>query len=345
MKVLGIETSCDETAAAIVTDQREVLSSVVASQLQVHAPYGGVVPELASRQHVQDLPRVVDEALRAAHIGWADVDGVAATHGPGLMGALLVGLTWAKAAAWARELPFIGVNHLEGHLLASELNHPDLPYPFIGLVASGGHTSLFFVSAGDPPSYTLLARTRDDAVGEAFDKVAKLLGLPYPGGPSIEKVAQEQPASEAVRFTLPRMKDGSLDFSYSGLKTAVRYLLAKRDTHAEPITTAEIATGFQNTIIQDLLKKALEAIHRHPARALVLTGGVAANRPLREAFARAAHEKQLPFFCPPIEWCTDNAAMIAAVGARHLAAGQRSGWDLPAVPNLELAVRVQTTVE
>ncbi len=345
MKILGIETSCDETAAAVVTDQREVLSSVVASQLNVHAPYGGVVPELASRQHVRDLPRIAAEALSRAHLSWSDVDGIAATHGPGLMGALLIGLTWAKAAAWARGLPFIGVNHLEGHLLACELNHSLLPYPFIGLVASGGHTSLYYVAAGDPPSYELLARTRDDAVGEAFDKVAKLLGLPYPGGPAIGKAAQEQPTVNTVRFTLPKMKDGSLDFSYSGLKTAVRYLLAKQDSRTVPLTVAEIATAFQRTIIQDLLAKALAAARRRPVQALVLTGGVAANRPLREAFARAAHENHLPFFCPPVEWCTDNAAMIAAVGARHLAVGQRSGWDLPAVPNLELAVLAKTGAE
>jgi len=334
MKILGIETSCDETAAAIVTNKREVLSSVVASQLKVHAPYGGVVPELASRQHLQDLPLVVEKAFRNAHLNWEDIDGVAVTYTPGLMGALLVGLSWAKAVAFARDLPFIGVNHLEGHLYAAELDHPLLPYPFIGLVTSGGHTSLYLVEASDLPRYQLLARTRDDAVGEAFDKVAKLLGLPYPGGPAIERVANSGPAT-SIRFTVPRMKDGSWDFSYSGLKTAVRYLLETQRREGKAISAAEIAAAFQQTIIDDLLKKTLAAMQVHPVHALVLTGGVAANRPLREAFATAAQEHNIPFFCPPIEWCTDNAAMIAAVGARYLMAGKRSSWDLPAIASLE----------
>lgn len=335
MKILGIESSCDETSAAVVTEKREVLSTVVASQLEVHAPFGGVVPELASRQHLRDLPRVVNETLKMAGLDWDEIDGVAATCGPGLMGALLVGLTWGKAAAFARGLPFIGVNHLEGHLFASELNHPPLPYPFVGLVASGGHTNLYWVTSGDLPEYKLLASTRDDAVGEAFDKVAKLLGLPYPGGPAIEKAARQHPQTD-IQFTLPRMKDGSYDFSYSGMKTAVRYLLENSKKEGTTLAVGEIAAAFQNTIVQDLVKKTFTVIQDHEVHALVLTGGVAANRPLREAFAAAAHDAGIPFFSPPMEWCTDNAAMIASVGARYLAAGKKSPWNLPAFANVGL---------
>ncbi len=335
MKILGIETSCDETAAAIVTQEQHVLASIVASQMHVHAPYGGVVPELASRQHLRDLPRVVEEAFQQADLGWDDIDGIAVTYAPGLMGALLVGLSWAKAAAFAGQLPFIGVNHLEGHLFAAELNQPPLPYPFLGLVASGGHTCLYLVHSGDLPDYELLAKTRDDAVGEAFDKVAKLLGLPYPGGPAIESAASaSQPTS--LKFTVPRMKDGSLDFSYSGLKTAVRYLLETQAKEGKTYSAEEIAAAFQKTIVDDLVRKTLLTMQAHPVKALVLTGGVAANRPLRERFTVAAKAKNLPFFCPPIAWCTDNAAMIAAVGARYLKAGKRSDWNLPAIANVEL---------
>lgn len=333
MLILGVETSCDETAAAVVAETGRVLSSVVASQLKLHAEYGGVVPELASRQHLRDLPRVAAEALERAGIGWDAVEGVAATHGPGLMGSLLVGLTWAKAAAFARGLPFIGVNHLEGHLRAVELGQPPLPRPFIGLVASGGHTSLYEVNAGR--NYRLLARTRDDAVGEAFDKVAKLLGLPYPGGPEVEKAARRASPSKRT-FTLPRMKDGSLDFSYSGLKTAVRYAVDEIRRRGETVDASEMAAAFQRTIIADLTAKTLRAAAETGSKAVALSGGVAANGPLRDALTAAARAAGLECRVPPREWCTDNAAMIAAVGAERLAAGERDGWELAAVPYLEL---------
>ncbi len=335
MNVLGIETSCDETAAAVVAASGEVLSSRVASQLELHAPYGGIVPEIASRQHLRDLPRTVSEVLRRAGMGWHDIQGVAATCGPGLMGALLTGLSWAKAAAWARALPFIGVNHLEGHLAAVELNQAALPRPFVGLVASGGHTSLYLVAAGQPARYSLLASTRDDAVGEAFDKVAKLLGLSYPGGPAIERIAGNK-EPDKIKFSRPRMKDGSLAFSYSGLKTAVRYLVEKARQRGEEIDSSEVAAAFQQAVIRDLIHKSLKAVKQHGARALALTGGVAANRLLRKTLATEAAKINLPFYCPPIEWCTDNAAMIALAGARRLSLGERSDWNLPAVPNLQL---------
>ncbi len=336
MLVLGIETSCDETSAAIADEQGQVRAVVVASQLQLHQPYGGVVPELASRQHSRDMARVVAETFSQAQCTWDDIGGVAATYGPGLMGALLVGLNYAKAAALARQCPFIGINHLEGHLIAPELNHHPMPKPFIGLVASGGHTSLYLVQGEPLARYELLANTRDDAVGEAFDKVAKLLGLPYPGGPAIEKAAR-QARGTLPRFSLPRMKDGSLEFSYSGLKTAVRTLVDRKKKNGESLDIPEIAAAFQKTIVEDLLQKTMAHMERHHARGMVLTGGVAANQALREAFARVMAGRNLPFFSPPIKWCTDNAAMIAVAGAKRLMAGQRSEWDLEAVPNAKLA--------
>ncbi len=334
MKILGIETSCDETAAAVVTAEGEILSSVVASQMEVHAPFGGVVPELASRQHLRLLPGVVEQALVRAGVSWEGLGGIAVTRGPGLMGSLLVGLTFAKTAAWARDLPWVGVNHLEGHLLSAELGTAPLPRPFIGLVASGGHTNLYRVSSGEP-AYRLLARTRDDAVGEAFDKVAKLLGLPYPGGPAIQDAAGgKEPGF--LRFTSARMKDGTLAFSFSGIKTAVRYYLQAAAARGETVDAGEVAAAFQQAVVEDLVAKALRAVQDTGARALALTGGVAANEPLRRALSRAAAGAGVPFFVPAREWCTDNAAMIALAGVRHLAAGERSAWDLPAVPYLEL---------
>jgi N6-L-threonylcarbamoyladenine synthase len=336
MMVLGIETSCDETAAAIVTESGQVLGSCVASQLDVHAPFGGVVPELASRQHLRDLPRVVEKALQQSGLGWDRLDGIAATYGPGLVGALLVGLGWAKAAAWARNLPFIGVHHLEGHLAALTLEHANLPSPLLGLVASGGHTSLYLIEhARRPPHYQLISETRDDAVGEAFDKVAKLLGLPYPGGPAIEAAAESlQPT---WRFPLPRNKDGSNDFSYSGLKTAVRYYVEEKRKQQQPIQAAEVAAAFQLTVIDDLLRKTLLAAQEQKATAVALVGGVAANKKLRSALAAACSQRGLAFYTPSIRWCTDNAAMIAVAGVWHLQAGERSAWDLDAHSTVELA--------
>lgn len=336
MLVLGIETSCDETSAAIADETGQVRAVLIASQLKLHQPYGGVVPELASRQHIRDLPEMVSGVLKQAGLTWDLIEGVAATFGPGLMGALLVGLSYAKSVALARQLPFIGINHLEGHLIAPELNHHPIPKPFVGLIASGGHTNLYLVSEGDSsPPYTLLASTRDDAVGEAFDKVAKLLGLSYPGGPAIEQAANQATAT-IEPFSLPRMKDGSIQFSYSGLKTAVRYLVEKQKQTGEPVAVNNIAAAFQSAVIKDLVTKTIALVKRHHARGLVLTGGVAANQGLRTALAAAAEQINLPFFVPPIKWCTDNAAMIAVAGAKRLAAGERSPLDLAANPNAPL---------
>ena len=335
MITLGIETSCDETAAAVADAGGRILASVVASQLDLHAEYGGVVPELASRQHQRDVGRTAAEALRRAGVDWDGVEGVAATCGPGLLGALLVGLSWAKAAAFARGLPFVGVNHLEGHLVAAELGEPALPSPYLGLIASGGHTNLYLVPDTAQAGVALLAQTRDDAVGEAFDKVAKILGLSYPGGPAVQRAAEGREAG-GIRFSPPRMKDGSADFSYSGLKTAVRYAVEDiRRAGREPDVGA-VAAAFERTIVADLVNKTLAAAERHAVRGVTLTGGVAANRRLRDALGEAARRRGLVFKVPAVRLCTDNAAMIAAAGARRLAAGERHGWNLPADPRAPL---------
>ncbi len=341
MNLLGIETSCDETAAAVVEDGRTVLSSVVSSQVDLHARYGGVVPEIAGRAHIEALLPVVDEALAEAGCAAAAaadaglpapraLGAVAATVGPGLVGSLLVGISAAKSLALAWDVPFVGVNHLEGHLYAALLEDADLPLPAVVLLVSGGHTLLVEMTA--PGSYRLLGRTADDAAGEAFDKVARFLGLGYPGGPAVERSARDgDPA--AIAFPRP-MRDEGLAFSFSGLKTAVVHYV--RD-HPD-VPTPDVAASFQQAVVDVLVHKALGAARRSGARSLCLAGGVAANGPLRAATLAACDAAGLRAFLPSRSMCTDNAAMIAAAGYYRLASDGPTPLDAGAVPGLAFPV-------
>jgi N6-L-threonylcarbamoyladenine synthase len=331
--VLGIESSCDETAAAVVADGRRIVSSVVASQDEIHAPYGGVVPELASRRHIEVIVPVVERALGEARVSLADVDGIAVTHGPGLVGSLLVGTSLAKSLAWVHGKALVGVNHLEGHIFASFLTDDPPDYPFLALVVSGGHTALYHARA--PRQYGLVGQTRDDAAGEAFDKVAKLLGLGFPGGPLIQRTA-ERGDPTAVAFAPARMTDGARDFSFSGIKTSVS-LYVKRHAPLSPPQVADVAASFQATVVRTLVRKTIAAATQLGVRRVVLTGGVAANGPLRASLAEEAAAHSIRLHVPPRQLCTDNAAMIAAAGSARLAAGERAALTLNAIPDLALA--------
>jgi N6-L-threonylcarbamoyladenine synthase len=328
VRVLGIETSCDETAAAVVEDGRRALSDVVATQIEIHRRWGGVVPELASRNHVVQVMPVIEEALSTAG-GAEGIDAIAVTSGPGLVGALLVGVQVAKALAMAWEKPLVGVNHLEGHLLAAFLGETPPEFPFLGLVVSGGHTSLYLASGfGD---YRLLGQTRDDAAGEAFDKGAKLLGLPYPGGVAIDQLAR-QGQRRAVKFPRAVIKGADLDFSFSGLKTALLHHVRKHGV-PEGAGLADLCASYQEAIVGALVQKAFRAARRFQLPRLVLAGGVAANSRLRAAAQeQAAEYDDLQVIVPAVRLCTDNAAMIAVAGTHALERGLRSGADLNADP-------------
>lgn len=329
---LGIESSCDETAAAVVDlSGPKVLSNVIASQNAVHAEYGGVVPELASRQHLRMIGPVLRQALSEAGCELKDLSGIAVTYGPGLAGSLGVGLSAAKGLALAQKLPWLGVDHLEGHLLAAFLEHPGLSYPFLGLVVSGGHSSLYAVSG--PQSRERLARTRDDAVGEAFDKVAKLLDLGFPGGPALDKAAAGYQGSAAPSFPVAQLKDGSLDFSFSGLKTSLRLHIEKAKAEGT-LDIPAVAAGFQAAAIRPLISRALEAARRTGYTKLVVGGGVAANSYLRRELPVACGREGVEVFLPSLSLCVDNAAMIAYAGGLRLLKGERSEYDLGVAPNL-----------
>ena len=330
--VLGIETSCDETAAAVVTDGGDVLSDVVRSQIALHAPYGGVVPEIASRDHARAVVPVVREALARAGTSIAEIDGVAVTARPGLSGALLVGLQIAKGIAWAAEKPLVGVDHLVGHLLAVFLRRDEAPpptYPFVALLASGGHTALYRVDGPRVEAVRELGATRDDAAGEAFDKVAKLLGLGYPGGPVIDRLATEgDPARARDAVPKPMARRDSLEFSFSGIKSAVARHVASRGGPPEGQALADLCAAFQGTVVDTLVQKTVRAAQREGLEQIVIAGGVAANKGLRARLSAECARRGLRLFVPAFESCTDNAAMIAYAGAIRLAAGERDGMDL-----------------
>lgn len=343
MKILGIETSCDDTAAAVVEDGKIILSSVVSSQEEVHRKYGGVVPELASRKHIENIVPVIKAALCEAGVNISDLEGVAVTRGPGLIGSLLVGISAAKGLAYAAGLPLTGVNHLEAHFTAAEFEF-DILYPTVAMVVSGGHTSLYYVRY--PGSFELLGRTLDDAAGEAFDKVAKLLGLGYPGGPVIEKEA-EKCIGEPVSYPRITLSKDSLDFSFSGLKTAViahvRKILGSNGrifrgrifgTELDKETISRIAAGFQKAVVEVLVDKAFMAARMRKVYSIIFSGGVACNGLLRKLAHNRARETGIKVFFPSPRLCTDNAAMVAAVGYRNLLRGIRAGLDLDAVSRI-----------
>jgi N6-L-threonylcarbamoyladenine synthase len=340
MLVLGIETSCDETAAAIVRDGREILSSVIASQVETHKRYGGVVPEIASREHLDKIVPIVAEAFAQAGLKPNDIDGIAVTIGPGLVGSLLVGVSYAKAMAFALKKPLVGVNHIEGHVYSVAFGNPPVEYPALALIVSGGHSNLFFVP--EPGKYKVIARTRDDAAGEAFDKVAKMLGLSYPGGPIIEKLAREGNPKK-VKFSVPRMGDGSPDFSFSGLKTAVTKHV--RESGLQPVANGEepsqtikdLAASFQSVVVRSLVGTTERIAADYAPKTLIVAGGVACNQALRDASQEAASRIGIPAYFPSRHLSTDNAAMIAAAGTVKLQAGERAGFDL----NADVTLRLQ----
>ncbi len=336
MLILGIDTSCDDTSCAVVQDGWKVLSNVVSSQVDLHARYGGVVPEIASRKHLETMTPVMSEALSAASVSLADIGAVAVTSGPGLLGSLLVGLCFGKSLAYALGLPLVGVHHLEGHIYANFLREDQPEFPLLNLVVSGGHSDLILMR--DHGSYELLGETRDDAAGEIFDKVARELGLPFPGGPYLDRAA-DRGDPEYVEFAHPKIEGGQCDFSFSGMKT--RALQALRGLHAEgeavPAATVEgISASLRAAVVRDLLYNVPEVLGKSGARSFAISGGVAANSLLRRESEQLCRKLGVPLYIPPRELCTDNGAMIAAAGFRRLLAGRTAGPDLNAEAGLSL---------
>ena len=333
MLILGIESSCDETAAAVTRDGREVLSNVINTQIELHKKYGGVVPEVASRRHIEVIDGVIDEALGEANVTFDDVDAIAVTYGPGLVGALLVGVSTAKALAYALNKPLIPVHHIKGHITANYVAHKDLEPPFVCLVASGGHSHIVY--AEDYTHYEIMGRTRDDAAGEAFDKIARVLGLGYPGGPLMDKLAKEGDP-KAVAFPRVRMDGASLDFSFSGVKTAVLNYLHKLDQNGETYNKADIAASFQDAVTDVLCEHTIEAAMIKNSKTIAIAGGVAANSALRKKMTEEAGKKGIRVLYPEPVLCTDNAVMIACAGYYEYLNGTRADLTLNAVPSLRL---------
>ncbi len=334
--ILAIESSCDETAASVVKNGRCVLSNIISSQIAIHTLYGGVVPEIASRKHIEKINQVVEAALKEADVTLDDIDAIGVTYGPGLVGALLVGVAEAKAIAYAKKKPLVGVHHIEGHVSANYIEHPDLEPPFLCEIISGGHTHLVIVK--DYGSFEILGRTRDDAAGEAFDKVARAIGLGYPGGPKIDKLAKEG-NPHAIDFPRAHMEDAPYDFSFSGVKSAVLNHLNKCRMTGEPIVEADIAASFQQAVVDVLVDNAIRAAKDYHMDRLAIAGGVASNGALRAAMEAACEKEGIRFYRPSSIFCTDNAAMIGVAAYYEYRKGTRHGWDLNAVPNLKLGER------
>lgn len=336
VKILAIESSCDETAAAVVVNGREVRSNVISSQIALHTLYGGVVPEIASRKHIEKINQVITQALEDADTTLEEIDAIGVTYGPGLVGALLVGVAEAKAIAYAAKKPLVGVHHIEGHICANYIENKDLEPPFLCLVASGGHTHL--VKVADYGKYEIIGRTRDDAAGEAFDKVARAIGLGYPGGPKIEKKAKEG-NDKAIVFPKAKVAENPYDFSFSGLKSAVLNYINGCKMKRQEINEADIAASFQKAVIDVLVEHAVHAAKEYRIDKFAIAGGVASNQTLREAMEKACKERGIQFYHPSSIFCTDNAAMIGSAAYYEYLQGRRDGWDLNAVPNLKLGER------
>lgn len=334
--ILAIESSCDETAASVVKNGRTVLSNIISSQIDLHKLYGGVVPEIASRKHIEKINQVIEEALKEAEVELDDLDAIGVTYGPGLVGALLVGVAEAKAISFAKNIPLVGVHHIEGHISANYIENLDLEPPFLCLVVSGGHTHLVIVK--DYGEFEILGRTRDDAAGEAFDKVARAIGLGYPGGPKIDKLSRQGNAY-AMDFPKAKVADAPYDFSFSGVKSAVLNHLNKCRMQGEPIVEADIAASFQRCVVEVLVEHAISAAKDSHISKLAIAGGVASNQTLRSAMEKACQENGIRFYHPSPILCTDNAAMIGAAAYYEYLKGTRHGWDLNAVPNLKLGER------
>lgn len=334
--ILAMESSCDETAAAVVKNGREVLSNVIYSQVELHAVYGGVVPEIASRKHIEKIDQVIDQALKEADVELKDLSAVAVTYGPGLVGALLVGVSAAKAISFASGIPLIGVHHIEGHISANYIEHPRLEPPFLCLVVSGGHSHL--VAVKEYGEYEVLGCTRDDAAGEAYDKVARAIGLGYPGGPRIDRIAGEG-NPDAIRFPRAKVENGIYDFSFSGLKSAVLNYLNSCEMKGETFSQADVAASFQKAVVDVLTARSMEAVKEGGYRQFAIAGGVASNTALRKALQEACAKQGVEFYYPSPVYCTDNAAMIGAAAYFEWKKGSFCGYDLNAVPNLRLGER------
>ncbi|MCD8368923.1 MAG: tRNA (adenosine(37)-N6)-threonylcarbamoyltransferase complex transferase subunit TsaD [Clostridiales bacterium] len=336
VRILAIESSCDETAAAVVRNGREVLSNVIASQIALHTQFGGVVPEIASRKHIEKINQVITQALDDAHVTLEEITAIGVTYGPGLVGALLVGVAEAKAIAYAAKKPLVGVHHIEGHISANYIENRDLEPPFICLVVSGGHTHLVVVK--DYGVFDMIGRTRDDAAGEAFDKVARAVGLGYPGGPKVDRAAREG-NPHAIEFPRAKVEGSPYDFSFSGLKSATLNYINKAKMTGQEIPVADLAASFQNAVVEALVSRAILAAKEYGYDRLAIAGGVASNSALRAGMKRACEEAGIRFYSPSPILCTDNAAMIGAAAYYEYIRGTRHGWDLNAAPNLKLGER------